>query len=68
MHLQISSRKPKRELLVAQVLREDIKLIPDILGTVEYRQRHNRAAYLSHRKRTLERHRKASKRKKRKVS
>jgi hypothetical protein len=54
--------------LVAQVLREDIKLLPDVLGIVDYRQHHNHAAYRSHRKRTLERHRKASRRKKGKVS
>jgi hypothetical protein len=54
--------------LVADIIDEE-KCLSDILATVDYHQHRNYAAYLSHRKRTLKRHRgNDSPAKKRKVS
>lgn len=44
--------------LVANIIDEE-KCLSDILAIVDYRQHRNHAAYLSHRKRTLHRHRKS---------
>jgi hypothetical protein len=43
--------------LVASIIDEE-KGWPDILEVIDYRQRRNHAAYLSHRNRTLRRHQK----------
>jgi hypothetical protein len=41
--------------LVAQVIADESRDVRDVLAVVHYRQWRNRAAYLSHRKRTLKR-------------
>ena len=55
-------------LLIAQAIEEEAFPLRNVLTILHYRQRRNRAAYCSHRKRTLKRLRQLSKSRKRETS
>jgi SRSO17 transposase len=55
-------------LLIAQAIEEEAFPLRNVLTILQYRQRRNRAAYCSHRKRTLKRLRQLSKSRKRETS